>query len=266
MTKAFDFGENWAAYSAHALTPERFAAARRDFANLMEPALPLTGKTFLDIGFGQGLSLISAGLAGARAYGIDINPKCADVLRSNFEALASECEHQPTITEGSILDEESVHRLTGWEPHGFDIVHSWGVLHHTGDMWRAIDIACGLVRPGGILVLALYNRHWSSRAWLAIKKTYVAAPRFAQSALNVAFTPALYLAKLAATRRNPLTKERGMDFYYDVVDWIGGYPYECAAAEDVVTHMRRNGFECVTMTAATVPTGCNEFVFKRLPA
>lgn len=263
MDKAFDFGANWSDYSRHALTPEHFAQARRDFARLLVPAGPLEGKTYLDIGFGQGLGTISAGLEGALLYGVDINPKCRDVLLRNAQALAPEASLAPEVMVGSILDPGVVAKLTDWQPQGYDIVHSWGVLHHTGDMWTAISNAISLARPNGIFVLAIYNTHWSSAPWTAIKRAYVHSPKWIQKALNLFFVPVIYLAKLAVTRRNPLTKDRGMDFYYDVVDWIGGYPYEHATSDEITTFLAKDGFELVHFNPAEVPTGCNEYVFRR---
>lgn len=265
MDKAFDFGENWSDYSRHALTQERFAQARIDFNALLAPAAPLNGKTYLDIGFGQGLGTISAGLEGAQIYGVDINPKCRGVLMRNTKALAPDAALTPQVAVGSILDPEVVATLAGWQPHGYDVVHSWGVLHHTGDMWTAIANSISLARPDGIFVLAIYNTHWSSAAWAVIKRTYVHVPKAVQKLMKAFFVPVIYLAKLAVTRRNPLTKNRGMDFYYDVVDWIGGYPYEHATRQEVEAFLAKQGFSLVSFNAAEVPTGCNEFVFRRGP-
>jgi 2-polyprenyl-6-hydroxyphenyl methylase/3-demethylubiquinone-9 3-methyltransferase len=261
--KQFDFGQNWAEFSDHAATAERVAQARADFVALLD-GIDLRGRTFLDIGFGQGFSLLSASELGARAVGCDINPKCREVLerkRRLFPAAASMPLHV-----GSILDDETVAALRAtaeFAGRGFDIVHSWGVLHHTGDMKRALANAASLVRPGGWLVIAIYNRHWSSRPWLAIKALYVSSPRWLQRALIGLLYPVILAAKFAVTRRNPSRMERGMDFYYNVVDWVGGYPYEYASIEEMARMCAPLGLSLVRSTAAKVPTGCNELVFRR---
>ena len=257
--RAFDFGENWKRFSDNALDSERFRQAQEHFADLTT-GLPLAGSKFLDIGFGQGLSLLAAAQAGADVCGLDINPKCSDVLFENARRFGC-TPVRARIAVGSILDQESIDRVRAWAPEGFDIVHSWGVLHHTGAIWTAIDRACSLVRPGGHLVLAIYNRHWSSPAWTAVKRAYVGSPALLQTAMTVAFVPVIYVAKLLATRRNPLRKQRGMDFYYDVVDWIGGYPYEYASRSQVERFVRGRRFVPKRFVAAGVPIGCNEFVF-----
>lgn len=263
MSKAFDFGKNWHAYSTHALTEEKFGEARKDFQALLAPADPLSGRSFLDIGFGQGLSIISASLEGAEVYGVDINPLCRNVLLENARRLDAPQIERAKVAVGSILDRRVVEEVRSWCPDGFDVVHSWGVLHHTGDMWTAIDNAAGLVRPGGTLVLAIYNRHWSSPLWTVIKRLYVSVPGIIQRLMIACSAPVIYLAKLLVTRRNPLQKQRGMNFYYDVIDWVGGYPYEYASEREIVEFMEARGFQLTSVAAAEVPTGCNEFLFLR---
>lgn len=224
--------------------------------------IPLAGCSFLDIGFGQGLSLLCAARAGARLHGLDINPKCREVFLANSQNLEPAAPPKAQIAVGSVLDPAPLAIARAWAPEGFDVVHSWGVLHHTGSMWQAIDNAVSLVRPGGYFVLAIYNRHWTSRTWAMIKRFYVASPKLIRKLLNWLFVPIIYVAKFAATRRNPLRMERGMDFYYNVVDWIGGYQYEYTSREEIEPFMRGNGVtKCSTQ--ATLSIGCNEFVFRR---
>ena len=74
--------------------------------------------------------------------------------------------------------------------------------------------------------------------------------------------PVIWMAKFIVAGY-PKKKSRGMDFYYDVIDWIGGYPYEYASIEEVDEIMSALGFKKVKLIPANVPTGCNEFVFRR---
>lgn len=260
---AFDFGENWKEFSEHALDPEHYDQARTHFAELTA-GIPLTGRSFLDIGFGQGLSLLCAGSAGARIHGLDINPKCREVFLANARLLESSAPAlDAEIAVGSILDPGSRAKVRAWAPEGFDIVHSWGVLHHTGAMWEAIENAAALAAPGGHFILAIYNRHWTSPAWRLIKRAYVTSPKPMRALLNWLFVPIIYIAKFAVTRHNPSKTKRGMDFYYDVVDWIGGYPYEYASRDEIERFVVGLGFTRIRFAPAVVPTGCNEFVFRR---
>jgi len=261
----FDFGQNWQEFARAALTPERVGDAQTEFAVLLE-GIPLERASFLDIGFGQGLGLLSATRLGVRPVGCDINPKCCEALRTSAAFFPGLDHGAIPIVMGSILDDAVVAALRTAAPDGdesYDVVHSWGVLHHTGDMRTAIRNAASLVSPGGHLVLAIYNRHWSSPLWAAIKWSYCKAPRWLQRAMVAAFVPIIALAKWAVTGRDPRRQQRGMDFYYDVVDWVGGYPYEYASIDELRALVEPRGFECRRGRAAEVPTGCNEFVFQR---
>lgn len=264
MTQAaFDFGQNWKEFSERALTKERYAQAQHDFAELTA-GITLQDHNLLDIGFGQGLTLLCAIGSGAKVYGLDINPKCRDVFHYNRDRLRPEDTNDAQVAVGSILDTQIVGLADSWRPGGYDIVHSWGVLHHTGRMWQAIENAASLVRPGGHFILAIYNRHWSSPLWTAIKRIYVSVPRFFQKLMDWLFVPIIYIAKLIATRRNPLQMERGMEFYYNVVDWVGGYPYEYASREEIEAFLHSRGFKLERFVPTIVPIGCNEFIFRKL--
>lgn len=252
----FDFGRNWQEFSEKRLTPERVEQAREDFRRLFQNC-PLKGQSFLDIGFGQGLSLLLAAQEGARVTGVDINRKCAEVLERNKKVLG--VDEPLEILVGSILDGEILARLDG---RRFDIVHSWGVLHHTGDMYASIKRAAEWVVPGGRLVLAIYNRHWSSFPWKGIKWLYCVSPQPIRKLMIGLLYPVIYCAKLLSTRQNPMRMTRGMDFYYNVVDWVGGYPYEYASRDEVVEFVCPRGFVLESFIPARVPTGCNEFVFR----
>jgi len=261
----FDFGQNWLDFAREALTPERAAHAESEFAALLD-GVPLVNARFVDIGFGQGLSLLLAAGSGARAVGCDINSKCREALETSAAFFPNVQLAAIPLVVGSILDDAVVAALRAAAPGGegaYDVAHSWGCLHHTGDMRTAIRNTASLVRPGGHLVLAIYNRHWSSPAWNAIKWLYCKSPRWLQRVLVVAFAPVIWLAKLAVTGRDPARQQRGMDFYYDMIDWVGGYPYEYASVDELRALVEPLGFECLRWRAAEVPTGCNEFLFRR---
>ena len=265
--RQFDFGQNWSEFSANALTHEKVRQAQEDFAGFMaRGAAEVAGKSFLDIGFGQGLSLLAAAATGAQTVGCDINPKCAQVLERNRGLFPEAADHPIPVVVGSILESATVDALRALAPdeRGYEIVHSWGVLHHTGRMWQAIENAASLVRPGGMLFLAIYNRHWTSPTWTVIKRLYVGSPVWLQKAAIAIFYPVILLAKWMVTGRNPLAMDRGMDFYYNVIDWIGGYPYEFASRESVERFLEARHFSVRVSTSSIVPTGCNEFAFRRI--
>jgi 2-polyprenyl-6-hydroxyphenyl methylase/3-demethylubiquinone-9 3-methyltransferase len=128
-------------------------------------------------------------------------------------------------------------------------------------MKQAIQNTASMVRPGGHLILALYNRHWTSPFWLIVKWLYNNSPPIIQKTMVTALCPIIYGAKFIVTGKNPKKQSRGMDFYYDVIDWVGGYPYESAAIEEVESFVLKMGFKKIKSIPAQVPTGCNEFIF-----
>jgi SAM-dependent methyltransferase len=146
----------------------------------------------------------------------------------------------------------------------FDVVYSWGVLHHTGSMYQAIRNAAELVKPGGSFMIAIYNRHWSSGAWWVIKWLYNHAGKLGQKALIWIFTPIIFLAKWLVTFKNPLKMRRGMDFMHNIVDWVGGYPFEYASIEEMTRFLNGIGFDVADARKANTPIGCNEFVCMRV--
>jgi 2-polyprenyl-6-hydroxyphenyl methylase/3-demethylubiquinone-9 3-methyltransferase len=253
----FRFGQNWKDYALNALDERKVQQAQQDLAALLNQD-DLSGQTFMDIGCGSGLHSLGAVLLGAAAvYALDVDVDCIEVTQETIRRFVPDSD-RIQVCQISVLDRDAMARL----PQA-DIVYSWGVLHHTGQMHPAIKIASERVKPGGLYVIAIYNKHVTSPLWRVVKKVYNVAPGFVRRLLYVLFYGIIYAAKWAVTRQNPLDKERGMDFGYDVVDWIGGYPYEYASIEDIVRYVTGLGFQVERVIPAQVGTGCNEFVFRR---
>ena len=138
------------------------------------------------------------------------------------------------------------------------------MLHHTGSMYEAITKASDLVETDGYFVIAIYNKHWSSPVWRWIKYSYNISPALVQKILARFFYLIIYFAKLIVTGKDPKKEQRGMDFLHNVVDWIGGYPYEYANTKQITKFVHKLGFETLKINPALVPTGCNEFVFRKI--
>jgi 2-polyprenyl-6-hydroxyphenyl methylase/3-demethylubiquinone-9 3-methyltransferase len=262
---AFPFGRNWQRYVDRYLDPERIAIAEQSLRDVIGE--DLAGKTFVDVGCGSGLFSLGAHRAGAIVVSFDVDPDSVAACRE-LRRRAGDPETW-TVVEGSILDEEFVDRL----PRG-DVVYSWGVLHHTGNMYAAVREAARLVSPGGIFVIALYNRatgrFLDSDRWWRIKRRYNRSNRVTQRLMEVTFF-GYWTATQVAARNNPvrIAREykgrRGMALKTDLVDWLGGYPYEYATAGEVVDFCRdRLGLEPVAVRAnPPTGTGNNQFVFRR---
>jgi len=253
----FKFGENWASFSKQ-LDETKILEAMQSLTSLFGHEA-LKGKDFLDIGCGSGLFSIAALRLGAQAVtGIDVDPVSVQVSNENARRWLPDAG-SISFRQVSVLDGSKMQILGK-----FDVVYSWGVLHHTGNMQHALANAAGAVKPGGLLMVAIYNRHWSSAAWKAIKWSYNRIGPRVQRLFIWLLTPVILFAKSLATLKNPFKMGRGMDFMHNVVDWVGGYPYEYASVDEVPRSLKELGFEVMLVRKARVPTGCNEFVCRRL--
>jgi 2-polyprenyl-6-hydroxyphenyl methylase/3-demethylubiquinone-9 3-methyltransferase len=64
-------------------------------------------------------------------------------------------------------------------------------------------------------------------------------------------------------RRWTQPRVRGMSYWHDLVDWVGGYPFEVAKPEEVFRFCRDRGLELVELETVNGGHGCNQFVFRR---
>ena len=267
-TDRFAFGKNWAGFVDTAITGQRITEATDALKTLLGMQT-LQGESFLDIGSGSGLHSLAAYNLGATSIVSfdydDHSVRATERLRSSV----GDPQHWQ-VFQGSILDEALV------ATHQASIVYSWGVLHHTGQMWQAIRNGSRMIKPGGLFCIAIYNKvdRWllggNSATWQRIKRSYVRGPAWRQRLIVRGYKTHFFLYKLLREGKNPVREirtygERGMDWHTDVVDWVGGYPFEYASTAEVTTF-------CETalglQTVQVIPKKghyCNEYVF-RMPA
>lgn len=273
IKKNFSFGKNWLFFVSRYVNARTVSEASKsliDFAGKKN----IRGKTFLDIGCGSGLfSLAALNLGASKVIGFDIDPDSVRACKKLRHQRGSPKKWQ--ITRGSILDLRFTSKLGR-----YDLVYAWGVLHHTGKMWMAIDKTLKLVAPNGYLYLAIYNKatDWKIYAdgrfgtaffWKKFKKYYSRLPSWCQgliefwTILGLFF---LYLAKLKnplSVIRNHPNKHRGMSWRADIRDWLGGYPYEYASTTEVINFIKARGLKLVKMKYNGGLMN-NEYLFRRL--
>lgn len=263
--KRFSFGKNWKKYLG-TLNEDRIKEAEHSLQSMLHLET-LKGKSFLDIGSGSGLfSLAAARLGAEKVYSFDYDDQsvaCARELKQRFFPEFTDW----LIEQGSALDQKYLKNIGM-----YDVVYSWGVLHHTGEMWQALENVSHCVAEEGQLFIAIYNDQGSiSKIWLHIKRLYNQIPIFFRPFyILLIWTPFETISMLKQIMSGHLPwhhwniykKKRGMSIVHDIIDWIGGYPFEFATPKQIFRFYRDKKFtleELVTKNGM----GCNEFVFRK---
>ena len=262
----FRFGKNWKNF-AEIITEDKILESEKNLKKFLELE-NLKGKTFLDVGCGSGLSSLAAKRMGATvtSYDYDLESvECSKNLKNKFFRN----DNSWKIIQGDILDSTFCKSL-GF----FDIIYAWGVLHHTGDQWKAMKNIKYNTRDESLIYLALYNDQGStSKIWRIIKQMYSKVPFFLKPLyvlLMSSYTELkrfLYLSikfqlfEYFRTFKN-YKNNRGMSYWYDMVDWIGGYPFEVSKPHEVFNFFK-DEYNLENFHSEGKGKGNNLYLFKK---
>lgn len=264
QAERFQFGKNWRAF-LETVNETHIHNAEVSLRTMLRQE-SFSGLSFLDAGCGSGLfSLAAMRLGAKRVHSFDYDPAsvaCTRELKRRFAPDAVNWQ----VERGSVLDQNYLSGLGT-----FDIVYSWGVLHHTGNMAQALENALIPLGKHGRLFISIYNDQGrASRMWMKVKKLYNKLPgglRFLVliPATVVLWSPIILIDLLRKGRPfdswQNYSKNRGMSAWHDVVDWVGGLPFEVARPETIFEFYYARGLELQRLKTVGGKLGCNEFVF-----
>lgn len=256
MKNTFRFGRNWLRYIKK-IDEEKIQQAKK---SLLDSLGSIKNKKFLDAGCGSGVFSLAAWMLGADVTSFDVDEEsvlCTKTLHKKYGS-----PENWKVFKGSILDNSFMEALGK-----FEVVYSWGVVHHTGNMWKALENLIERLEDGGIIYTSIYNRHPTSPLWKIEKWIYNKLPYTLKKIADFSYIAAYTTFKLLKHEnpfesiKNYRLKNRGMDFFVDVSDWLGGYPYEYAYPKDVINFFLKKNMELVSIKK-TNSLGCNEYIFR----
>lgn len=253
--KQFDFWKNWINFSKNKLDSEKYSQAIGSLDDFIWKE-NIIDKTVIDIWCWSWIfSMWFLALWAKKVLWLDVNENSLIATKLNYDNYSNN-GGLLTTKFASILDEKDLLDI-----EQYDIVYSRWVLHHTWNMYKAFDNSSSLVKKWWYLCIAIYNKHWSSPIWRIIKKLYLESPKIIKKLFIFIFYPIIFIAKFLVTLENPFKKERWMNFYYDVIDWIWWYPYEYASVSEIEKYFVERWFELKKVKKSSTPTWCNDFLF-----
>jgi 2-polyprenyl-3-methyl-5-hydroxy-6-metoxy-1,4-benzoquinol methylase len=252
----FAFGGNWRSFSRF-VSEDRIRGAQSNIVDWLGQDA-VVGKTVLDIGCGSGIHSLGFRRLGAKSIvSLDVDPLSVACTRRFWEKLGRPSNWR--VNQVSVLDAEAMAALGQ-----FDIVYSWGVLHHTGEMWRAIDTTARLGKPGARLWISIYTKgpHYPEHLATKIrfnKASWLEKQKMLARHLRRSWR---YGKSTGKSFREWFWPERGMNQYHDAVDWLGGLPYEVASVAEITGFLAERGWTLERVDERS-DGGCSVYLFRR---
>lgn len=263
MELRFKFGKNWAGYLKRADLPLAAESSRSDLCSFLG-LTSLEGLSFIDFGCGSGLhSLAALELGAEKVISVDLDPEaiaCTEALKEK-----SSFKEKWEIKQGSLLDKAFIQSLGQ-----ADVVYCWGVAHHTGQMWTGLEHLALLTQGGGSLWVAIYNKvegRLGSLYWQKVKRFYNSHSVVVKKIMEGGYL-SYHFFHLLIHGRNPWSVwrnyyfKRGMSWRTDLIDWLGGYPYEYASVAEIFHFFHAKKWELVNIKTTNY-LGCNQFLFRK---
>lgn len=266
--KKFSFWKNWAKF-LEKLDEKKIEQAKNYLEKFIWWKDKIEWKTVIDFGSWSWLmSLCFYLLWAKKIVSVDIDNNSLDCTRFLKEKYANNTEKWE-IKKWSVLDEQFIKRL--WK---FDIVYSWGVIHHTWNMWKWLELIEKLVNDNWLLYLTIYNKYnWfpSSDSWLKIKKIYVNSPFLIKKVMYYWLILENIFMRIIRGQ-NPVkyiknyykNSNRWMDFFRDIEDWLWWYPYEYATIEEIKNFYENIWYKLINLYDSSAWWWCNEFLFAKI--
>jgi SAM-dependent methyltransferase len=253
----FSFGKNWMDYNKQ-VTPLEIENAKEDLEKWVGKD-NVTGKRILDLGCGSGIhSLCLYDLKPKELVSFDYDPHSVTATRQYWEKKGKPADWK--LLEGSVLDRTFIDQLGK-----FDLVYSWGVLHHTGDMWQAINNALTLVADNALFYITLYKDDNYAHS-IKVKEAYNASSPSGKRWMTYKEIMKI-MARRALTFRNPFSWNksmgRGMNVYHDLIDWLGGLPYEAVSEDEMLQWGLKNGLQLKRIFCSNGKGSCNYYLFQK---
>lgn len=253
----FSFGRNWKEFLP-TIDDNAIKEAGKDIDQWLG-SQNIQGKSVIDIGSGSGLSSLCIYYRGCRRLvSFDSDPESVETAK--FLAARAGSPDNWAIFQGSIIDETLINRLGT-----FEIVHSWGVLHHTGKMWQAMAHAIRLCAPGALFLISIYAAGDRYEEHLALKRRFNAAdPGTKADMIRIQMERTKSFYRDNENSEGGLNRDRGMTHYHDAVDWLGGLPYEVAHASEVLLFCINRGLVPLRVFERR-QGGCSVYLFRNDP-